>query len=681
MKSKRARFVAVYDPAAAIVSPNPGVPGAVALAILLALPLTGHAASPAERPLLSEAEFFGEMPVVLSASRLAQPLAEAPASVTVIDRAMIRAAGVRELADIFRLVPGFQVANAVGGWPVVTYHGLSDQYARRMQVLIDGRSVFLPSTSGVFWSDLPLALDDIERVEVVRGPNAAVYGTNAFLATINIITRHAAEDRGTFLRAVAGSEGMREAFVRYGGRVGELDYRVTLGHRGSNGFRYWPDATRIPLATLRADYRLNPRDALEFHAGYAGGYHEAGEYGDPDETPHKNYLDNNYQHLVWRRAFAPGEELLLQYSRSYRRADENYVTDPLKIPPFGVIRVPVDFSIWDERHDLELQHTLQLNPRWRLVWGAGARRDASGSVTMYGSNAPVSNTLYRLLGNLEWRATDDFIVNAGAMLERSGNVGTDISPRVAVNYRVAPGHVLRAGVSRGTRNPNLLEENANWGTPYNGILIDQIWIGNRDINPERIRAVELGYVGELSPLHLAWDVRLFHERTRDLTGTSFVPYPDLYDKRAEIIYNRAAADVKGGEFQLRYRPGPHTLVALSHAEMRADASSDSASIQSGTAASVPRRTTSLLAAHRFPENIEGSLALYRVNQMRWLGNGDLVPGYTRLDLRLAKLLRFGNARSEVALVLQNLENQPYEDFRRENLFERRYFVTVSVQFP
>ncbi len=123
---------------------------------------------------LSEADFLAELPVVLSASRLTQPLSEAPGAVTVIDRELIAASGAREIADLFRLVPGFQVSYAGGANPVVTYHGLSGQFSRRMQVLVDGRSLYSPSfVGGVDWNHIGIAIEDIERIEVVRGTNTA----------------------------------------------------------------------------------------------------------------------------------------------------------------------------------------------------------------------------------------------------------------------------------------------------------------------------------------------------------------------------------------------------------------------------------------------------------------------------------------------------------------------------
>jgi len=133
----------------------------------------------AEDITVAEQPFLQDFPVVLSASRLSQPLSESPNAITVIDRNMIKASGFRNIADLFRLVPGMYVGELYSHTPIVAYHGSTEEFSRRMQVLIDGRSVYLPPISMVDWEDIPLEMDDIERVEVVRGPAAASYGANS----------------------------------------------------------------------------------------------------------------------------------------------------------------------------------------------------------------------------------------------------------------------------------------------------------------------------------------------------------------------------------------------------------------------------------------------------------------------------------------------------------------------
>jgi iron complex outermembrane receptor protein len=169
---------------------------------------------------ITEADFLDEMPVVLSVSRMSQPLNEAPAAVTVIDSDsdsdMIRASGFRDIPDLLRLVPGFSVAHTRDNTWAIGYHGMADAFSRRFQVLVDGRSIYSPHYGAVYWTDLPLSIDDIERIEVVRGPNAAIHGANAFAAVINIITKTAAQVQGESVSLQFGEQDMRGFTVRHG---------------------------------------------------------------------------------------------------------------------------------------------------------------------------------------------------------------------------------------------------------------------------------------------------------------------------------------------------------------------------------------------------------------------------------------------------------------------------------
>ena len=154
------------------------------------------------------------IPTVISATRLSQSILDTPASMTVIDRAMIRALGARELPDILRLVPGMVVGRESGSEAFVGYHGTSADGARRMQVLVDGRSIYEAALARIDWIGLPLDVEDIERIEVVRGPNSATYGANSFFAVVNIITRNVQEVPNAELLLRAGDDTIRDGFAR-----------------------------------------------------------------------------------------------------------------------------------------------------------------------------------------------------------------------------------------------------------------------------------------------------------------------------------------------------------------------------------------------------------------------------------------------------------------------------------
>lgn len=232
----------------------------------------------------SEQDYLQDFPVVLSASRLSQPLSEAPNAMTIIDRKMIVASGFRTLPDVFKLVPGMYVSYYKGSQPIVSYHGSTDQYARSMQVMIDGRSVYMPPAGTVDWASLPVVLEDIERIEVIRGPAAASYGANSVHGVINIITRNAGDVRGTTLSVRKGNKGINDVMGQFGHRGEKMDYRMTLGYTADNGYdertpTYFPsalsadmhnsnDSNQARLMNYRATYYADHSNDYDVQLGY-----------------------------------------------------------------------------------------------------------------------------------------------------------------------------------------------------------------------------------------------------------------------------------------------------------------------------------------------------------------------------------------------------------------------------
>ncbi len=153
------------------------------------------------------------LPDVLTATHLYQPPAAVPGSVSTIDQELIIASGARNITDLLRLVPGMLVVPESGNLTTVNYHGTSPGQARRLQVLIDGRSVYRAGFAQVSWSDLPVAIEDIQRIEVFRGPNTVSYGANALLGVINIITLSAKDTHGTLLKTNLGEKGIRDWYA------------------------------------------------------------------------------------------------------------------------------------------------------------------------------------------------------------------------------------------------------------------------------------------------------------------------------------------------------------------------------------------------------------------------------------------------------------------------------------
>ena len=627
-----------------------------------------------EPSLLSEQEFLAELPVVLTASRLAQPQPEAPAAVTVIDRQMIAASGVRNLSEVFRLVPGFQVGFESGHRHVVGYHGLADEFSRRLQVLIDGRSVYLPSFGGVSWSDLPIALDDIERIEVIRGPNAVTYGANSFLAIINITTRHSAADRGGFVRATAGSNDIRDGVLRMAGGDGDVSYRLTTGYQQDNGYGQRNDSRRITLMNGRMDVRPGVHDDIELQFGYNEGPRGRGEADNPVNYPHDQEITSRFQQIRWRHRLASGDEVSVQFYYNHHESDEQILGLP--IPLLGGFQIPVNFDVKSERYDAEVQHIVGLGESLRLAWGAGARLDLVEWPGFLGSAAPLDNHYYRLFANLEWHVTPRLVLNAGAMAENSEITGSDLSPRLAVNYQFMPGHTLRAGVSSATRQPVLIEEKGNARFCLNAActLFNQEFYSSGNLVPERILASELGYLGRLAP-RLTLDLRLFRDHvTRLITGFDGV-YADSWDNVANDFRNRDKAMITGSELQIQWQPERDSRVILWYANVRID----STDLDEDYSKSAPRNSVSLLGLHELGDGLLASAAFYYQDEMTYVGEQP-IGVLRRLDLRLAQRFRLADAQGEAAIVLQNVLGKQVSYNEEDSIADRAGFFTVNFRF-
>lgn len=639
--------------------------------------------APAAESGFSEGDYLDEIPVVLSVSRLSQRVDEAPAAVTIIDREMIRDSGAWDLSEVMRLVPGMFVAYHAARFystdSIVSYHGLmSETMSHRMQVLVDGRSVYSPLYGGVIWSDIPVAMDDIERIEVIRGPNAASYGANSFIGVINIITSHTAETLGKHL-SLSGGRGREEAVARYGSKNDGLTYRITASLRNDKGedadinnpdlhdgptpgdSYVWTknkfDDKKIRMLSFRADYQVNQADTLEFQFGYNGGQRQAGEVRDW-YAPNKQ-ADNHFEMLHWRRVLEGGGELSVQFYHMVESSTAQLVNQSNGST--------ANDDVINRRYDLEVQHTFLPSENTRLVWGGSIRDDKTfaphelgdlgvGAGPDFYADRPFK--LSRLFGNLEWRAHPDLVFNAGAMSEHNSYTGSDITPRLAANWHFLPGHTLRISHSKATRTPSVFEK--RWEEYQR---VDKNHPLLPVLNPERVHASDVGYLGKLASLDV--DFRLFYEEYSSL----------IADRRNDAAnhgnLNSGRATVKGFETQLKWNIGPRTrlIYALSHADT---ISTDVDRIVYSY--SVPTNNQSLMLSHSFDSHWRASLAAYLTDETHFdrtdadlsQGRGYFIDAVRRWDSRIAYSFRTGGTHGELALVVQNLADARYFEFRHDN---------------
>jgi iron complex outermembrane receptor protein len=619
---------------------------------------------------LSEHEFLAEFPTVLSASRLRQNASETPQPVTVIDQAMIKASGAREFAELFRLVPGFTVSYVTyvkGMQPVVTYHGLGREFFSRLQVMIDGRSINNATLAGVDWSEIPFAPDDIDRIEIVRGPSNATQGIGAFLATINFITKHSLQERGAEAVVAAGNDGIRDGAVRFGGGSGGFDYRLVAGHRSDSGFDGVADDRSRNFLTARSDWQLNAGDSLLLQAGGTNGSNGV-SFGGANDPQRSVSLNTAYAQAKWEHSFNADEGMYVQLYYYHFRLSDVFV--PLQPLPAAGEPVPIDGGSSVRRTDLELQQNFSAGPNLRWVWGGSVREDLTEVPLLFTAIKPLH--VERLFGHLEWRAADKILVNAGAMVENNTISGTDVAPELALNYQMAADQTLRFTLSRALRTPTVIENQGQFavgapGTPRFG--------PSGDLFPETIVSREISYVAEWPESHATLDVKLFDDNVRqliDLIGTRNDSAAEAFPKNA---VNGDAARERGIEGQLIWRPTSATLMSLSASYLNID-SADNLDTYSTSA---PHATLHLLFSHRFADIWDASLNVHQQGAFRADGYSEPQRAFCRVDTRFARQFPIWRGEGEIAATVENLFDNHYTEYRHDNVAERRFWVSFRFR--
>lgn len=677
---------------------------------LLLMLLACHGVSAADNT--SELDYYQDFPVVLSASRLYQPQSEAPNAMTVIDRKMIVASGFRTVPDIFKLVPGMYVSYYKGSQAFVSYHGATDQYARRMQVMIDGRSVYLPPVSMVDWANLPITVDDIERIEVIRGPAAASHGANSTQGVISIITRDAGAVNGKRISVTRGNKGINDVSARFGATGEKFDYRMTLAYTADNGYddlttnpnnisggtqllNNSNDSNQARLLNYRADYHPNRVDRLDLQFGFNHDVQGVG-FNDRNPTPARPNLTNgnvlhdlfsnaSFLQLGWIRSLENAAELNVRY---YHIRKDLHETFPIYY--VGVYIAPVQQSVQTGRDEIEVQHTLPISPSNRLVYGTAYRVDkisGQGYVPVlpmiYSSS--VSTSEYRVFAHDEWRISPLLLLNSGAMLERDQLGHQRTSPRIALNFHITPQQTFRIGASIAYRTPSLVETRFALNRP--GVLfIPNATVTTPGLMPERMLSREIGYLGEFPDWSTSLDARLFSDQLgngiyqtnqRTFTNGMSAVYRGLeatlkhsFDKDGELTVNFA--------HELASSNGPSLLAAGQNTFN--PARPDINDILSG---STPRNSASVLYSQRLANDFSFSAAYYLQDAMQPFDRGhlDYQPTQRRVDVRIAKEFRdTGHIKGEVALVVQNLFDPGYTEYIANNLFNRRGYVTLTVNW-
>jgi iron complex outermembrane receptor protein len=642
-------------------------------------------------------EFFPNLPIVTSASRLAESVLSSSSSVTVLDRAMIEASGFVELADVFRLVPGFQVAYVNGHTFAVVPHGGGWEYPNRLQLLIDGRSTYVSSLSAIDWTTLGIHLEDIERIEVVRGPASSAYGSNSFAGAINVITRDPQLDDNYHVSARIGNKGEREVLLRHSANIDDLAYRVTASTLDSSGFDSLDDSRDLNNLNFSARQAIGYSDTIKTDFSYTNGSTSAENL---DGVMHRDNRDIKAisGHINWSHILSDSEELKINFFHNFRQDNdmrETYLMSELfNITPAAFQgltgqpdqRAPIgERTSLANRTDIEAQYS-QVNPNgMQFVVGFGSRYDTLASKSLFPRAGTVSDTSFRFFGNLQLPLRPYLTANVGGLYEVSRIENSHLSPKMSLNWHLSAQQTIRTSVSRAYRMPSLLEKHIDTNIILsNGLIIDRIYTSSDELKAEHVDSYELGYLGQFQQLPINWEFKAYKEQYRDLIAfVGDYTVTSATDSSVRRVINFSDMNAYGIEGEITYRPQENNFLRfqfnLGHGTGYTATRIYSNAVHTNSLdRTVPRQSWGLLGSKQLFD-LQWSMGVYHISNSEWRSAGDIVDAYTRVDINIAKQIALDHDRTvTIKLGAQNVAGCHYNEFRDDVEFEPRYFLTLAL---
>jgi iron complex outermembrane receptor protein len=563
---------------------------------------------------------------ITSVSKRPERLLEAAASVYVITADDIRRSGAATLPEALRLAPNLQVAQATGSSYAITARGLNgggNSAPNKLLVLIDGRSVYTPLFSGVFWDAQDVMLEDIDRIEVISGPGGTLWGVNAVNGVINITTRPARDTQGSLATLRRASNGADIAF-RQGGASGDRHWRVYGKVQGRANTELATgadsdDAWRQGQVGFRTDWE---RGADQFSVNgnaYRGalGQPQPGTFAVGAASLALDTIQTHGANLTghWAHALEGGGSINLQ----------GYLDHTAR-------KVPPTFAEELSIADLQFQHSLAPAGSHSVVWGANYRRSwdrVDNSTFVAFLPARLSQAWASLFAQDELALGTDVRATFGARLERNDYTGNEFLPSARLSWTVAPGHALWAAASRTVRAPSRLDADTfvPGQPPY-------LLAGNRAVRSEVAKVFELGYRGQPT-MRTSYSVTAYHNRYEHLRTMELLP-SGVALRFDNLMQGHASGIEMWGNYQAseawRLSAG---FTALRQRLQLKPGSNDVASL--GTVGLDPAHTAQLRSAYVFDDARELELGVRKVAALE-VGK---VPGYTALDARFGWRLQPG----------------------------------------
>lgn len=461
---------------------------------------------------------------VTTVSRTPSTVGKTPAAVFVITNEMIRRSGATSVPEVLRMAPGVQVARIDSNKWAISIRGFNDRFANKLLVQVDGRTVYSPLYAGVFWDAQDVMLEDVERIEVIRGPGASVWGANAVNGVINILTKKASDTQGLFAQSGAGNYERGFVNLRYGGKLGEdVDYRVfgRLFERGTgtslDSVSPPADDWRMGRGGFRMDWDLDRAGDDIFtlegdsYAGVVGGTNSIPTLATPFVTTVANDGTYSGTNILgrWTHKVDEGQEWQLQsyYSRTGREINA------------------IGFFEDRDTFDIDFQYRLPLGERHKLVTGAAARwtsdRLPVNTFPTGFSQSRQTISMYSAFLQDEIELVEDhWILTLGTKFVQQSYVGFDYQPTAKLLFAPDERRSVWLSVSRAIRLPSRGEETALlYGAPI-AYVPDPVYsqiVGSDSLKSEQLLAWELGYRAQ--PVdRFSWDVATFFNQYQDLIG-------------------------------------------------------------------------------------------------------------------------------------------------------------------
>lgn len=617
--------------------------GLLALACLGGCPPVCLAAEDPERPPpIVESELAGlslsELldVEVTSASRRPQDLMETAAAITVITAEDIRESGALSLPELLRGVPGLHVAQANAHHWAISARGYNQTWANKLLVLLDGRTIYSQLFGGVHWdaNDIPLA--EIARIEVIRGPGAAVWGANAVNGVINIITRKASETIGGMGSAVAGTQERASGYLRWGGAIGtRTHFRAHAKYTDRAGEEivedHFDDRWHSLQGGVRFDVDLAKSELMVKLSAATGRVGEpawkhplsSGQPGGGGLEP----FDIHSVHARWTRRTARSEWSFQAHHETLRRGDDY-------------------FHEMAHGTGLDLQQVRSLGRRHELVWGVEARfqddETRSAGIFMLLPAAESSTVLSAFVQDEMHFARPRLRLTLGAKLELIDGGALELQPNLRLLWRPRPSQVLWAAISRSVRRPSRVDQGMRvdvsaFPGPDGTTRLVSI-LGTPGLEPEEVRVEELGWRSELGS-RLDLDMVVFRQRyRREIAFLADTPFQEgehlVLPLRAQ---NAWSTETLGAELALAWSPTDRLRLEASASWLSSeteDASGAPVARRDSHLASTPSHQESLRLHWKAAPSLAVDGALHSVGSLP-----DGVPGYTRLDLGLTWRVR------------------------------------------